>query len=539
MDPDERASTRLMHETDAEIRRQLVAGPLRDELDFDAPARDLQEHFERAAAAHPLNRMLYVYVKTYLSDELLRASDAMSMLHSLELRTPFLDYRLVERAMQMPAAHKMRGREGKQVMRDIARQVLPTHPLQGKRGFSLPVSTWVRGDLKERVREVLSRAAVAERGVFDPDAVDRVVKLCMAGNDRLVPPVMMLFCFETWARRWLDDPAAVSEHASVPVAFATEPAAPAPQLSVVIVNWNTRQRLYDCLASLREHMAAVDHEVIVVDNASSDGSPDMVAQEFPHVRLVRNSDNVGFGRANNQAMRIARGEWFLLLNSDTELFDDSVAGLVEHVRSENNLGVAHCRLLFGDGRQQHSTYAFPTLKTALIEDLGFYKLLPRHRAGELLLSGYWDYDEERDVDWVAGAFMLMPREVFEATGGFDERLFMYGEDLEWCQRIRDHGWRIRFYPQAALTHFDHSSSEIRWGDERIAICLQRQRDIYAERSGPTRAKALVALHVLGAVMRTSYYSVRSVVGPRASAYQVMKRSSSQALSALLPLLVRR
>ena len=125
MEPDERASHRLMHQTEPRLRSDLFSPGVRAALDLDAPARHLETHFEHAAGEHPLNRMLYVYVKTYLTDELLRASDAMSMLHSLELRTPFLDYRLVERAMSMPARHKMRWTTGKLLLRDVAGRVLP------------------------------------------------------------------------------------------------------------------------------------------------------------------------------------------------------------------------------------------------------------------------------------------------------------------------------------------------------------------------------------------------------------------------------
>ena len=229
----------------------------------------------------------------------------------------------------------------------------------------------------------------------------------------------------------------------------------------------------------------------------------------------------------------------LLLNSDTLLVDGSVAALVRRIRSERNVGVAHCRLVFPDGRQQHTVYRFPSLRLALLEDLGFYKLLSKRRQGETLLTGYWDYAEERDVDWVAGAFMLLPREVFEATGGFDERIFMYGEDMEWCHRIRDNGWRIRYYPDATVKHFDHSSAEIRWGDERIALCLRRQRDIYRERHGPLRAAALMTLRLVGAGIRTVYYSVRRLAGPRAKSYDDMRRYSSRSVRALLPLVLRR
>jgi GT2 family glycosyltransferase len=394
--------------------------------------------------------------------------------------------------------------------------------------------------MQESVRDVLSSTAVAQRGIFDPVAVDRMVRDCVAGDDRLVQPVMMLYCFESWARRWLDAPRG-AEDGQLPSAITLTDSReePSTDLSVVVVNWNTRERLHACLASLENYLSGVTHEVIVVDNASSDGSPDMVEEQFPAVRLIRNEDNVGFGRANNQAMRVAQGKWFLLLNSDTELFDDSVADLFDAIRDEQDIGVAHCSLRFPDGRQQFSTYRFPSLKLALLEDLGLYKFMSDERAGKALLAGYWDYDEERDVDWVAGAFMLMPRAVFDATNGFDERLFMYGEDLEWCQRIRDHGWRIRFFPQASVTHFDHTSSDIRWGDKRVALCLMRQRDIYEERNGSARTFALMGIRVIGATLRTAYYMVRSHVGPRAGAYREMRKITARSLVALLPLFLRR
>jgi GT2 family glycosyltransferase len=112
-------------------------------------------------------------------------------------------------------------------------------------------------------------------------------------------------------------------------------------LSVIIVNWNTRERLRECLSSIETHLSGVDHEVLVVDNASSDGSTEMVAESFPDVRLIRNSENVGFGRANNQAMRVAEGRWFLLLNSDAALLDETVATLFARVQREERVGIAH------------------------------------------------------------------------------------------------------------------------------------------------------------------------------------------------------
>lgn len=530
LEPDRRATQELFHQTPAALRVRLLAPGVRSEVDLDGPVRHLEEHYSRARGADPLNRLLYVYLKTYVPDELLRAVDAMSMLNSLEVRVPFLDHRLVERAMSIPAHHKMRFRQGKLLLRDLAARTLSLESDQAKRGFAPPVASWLRDQLGEEVQDTLAEPVIRSRGIFDAGEVSRTVRDCFRGDERLVPAVMMLYSFEVWAQRWLDPQV---ERTSSPSPLALTSAR--PDVSVIIVNWNTLDLTRACLASVRTHLASVAHEVIVVDNASRDGSADMIADEFPEVRLIRNDKNLGFGVANNQAMEQARGHWFMLLNSDTELIDDSVARLCERVQQEPGIGVAHCQLRFPDGRLQHTAYRFPSIPLAFLEDLGLYKVMPR-LTPRALLGGYWDYSHELDVDWVAGAFMLLPRRVFEQTGGFDERLFMYGEDMEWCYRIRDKGWRVRYYPDASIIHVDHASSEKRWGDERIALCLRRQRDIYADRHGRRRATVLMSVRVTGAALRTAYYGLRAKLGgPSAHRYEEMRpylRSTLRALVAL-------
>jgi GT2 family glycosyltransferase len=222
--------------------------------------------------------------------------------------------------------------------------------------------------------------------------------------------------------------------------------------------------------------------------------------------LIRNGENLGFGSANNQGMKAARASWFLLLNSDAELVDDSVVRLLSEMRRDSSVGVGHCRLLSPDGTMQHTTYRFPGMSVALLDGLGLNHLLPR-RFRDGLMGGYWDQSYDRDVDWVAGAFMLVRREVFEETGGFDEAIFMYGEDLEWCWRISDRGWRIRFYADAVVKHRNHASSDQRWGDKRIEICVERQHQILVARRGASSATASAAIGAVGACLRAVRYSV--------------------------------
>src|SRR5262249_4900150 len=162
------------------------------------------------------------------------------------------------------------------------------------------LNDWLRRELTETLRDTLCRQAMERRGVFAAASVTRIINTCLSGDRRSFQPVMMLFAFELWARRVLDAPVAISE------AIGPQLRGASPDLSVIIVNWNTRDILKDCLTSVEMHLAGTAHEVIVVDNASSDGSAEMAAREFPAARLIRNAENVGFARANNQAMRVAR-----------------------------------------------------------------------------------------------------------------------------------------------------------------------------------------------------------------------------------------
>jgi hypothetical protein len=290
------------------------------------------------------------------------------------------------------------------------------------------------------------------------------------------------------------------------------------KLSIIVVNWNTRDITRNCLLSIREHVTGVDYEVILVDNASSDGSAEMVRLEFPEVRLIANDQNVGFGRANNQAMRVARGKLFLLLNSDTLVIDDSIQRLANFIESDSGIGIAGCKLLFEDRTLQSSCSRFPSIRLALLEDLMLYKLLPRPAQGELLLGGYWPHDRARDVDCVWGAAMIVRREVFEQTDGFDERIFMYGEDLEWCMRVRDREWRISFTPDSSIIHLNHKSAEKRYGDERIDLCHKRMYEIYRERSGAVATAMLMLIKTAGALIRVCYFGLRSMVKSSAQGY---------------------
>lgn len=228
-------------------------------------------------------------------------------------------------------------------------------------------------------------------------------------------------------------------------------------VSVVVVNWNTLQLLRDCLASLIRHTRERTLEVIVIDNASADGSAAMVRDEFPGVRLIVNPKNLGFAAGCNQGLRVARGRQLLLLNSDTLLEDDAVSRLSAFLDSHPEAGVVSCALANADGTPQPSCGHFPRLLGA------FFARLRRGRdtgpRGDFVYPflSLDQHREVREVDWVAGAVMLVRREVIERVGLLDEGIFLFAEEWDWCFRIRAAGWRILSTPDARIVHLGSGS----------------------------------------------------------------------------------
>lgn len=225
-------------------------------------------------------------------------------------------------------------------------------------------------------------------------------------------------------------------------------------LSVVIVNWNVRELLKECLASLVEAK-----EVIVVDNASTDGSGQMVRELFPHVKLISNQSNTGFPRANNQGIRASQGRYVLLLNPDTQVLNDALSAMVTHMDAYPRVGVLGPQLLNSDGTVQSSRRRFPTLATAFVESTILQRYLPHSS----LLQRYYCEDIPpntiQEVDWVTGACMTVRRETIDEVGLLDEDYFMYSEELDWCFRIKKAGWKIVYLPSARVVHHYGQSSE--------------------------------------------------------------------------------
>lgn len=240
-----------------------------------------------------------------------------------------------------------------------------------------------------------------------------------------------------------------------------------PDLSVCLVNWNTRADLEQAITSL---LADADHwlrragsvvEVIVVDNASTDGSAEMVRTRFPAVALVEAAENLGFARGYNLAASRAAGRHLLMLNPDTVVRPGALSALVEFLDSHPRAGAAGPRLVNPDGSLQYSCRRFPRPMAALFRNTPLGRLLPGNRFTRDYLMAEWDHDTPRQVDWLSGAALCIRREAWEQVGGFDEAFFMYAEDIDWCLRAHQAGWEVWYVPHAVVVHRIGASSDQR------------------------------------------------------------------------------
>ena len=253
------------------------------------------------------------------------------------------------------------------------------------------------------------------------------------------------------------------------------------KLSIVLVNWNAGAVLSHAVESLVEFPPTVEYEVIVVDNASTDDSiallqaSDAAKQlaDSQRLQIIRNTENLGFGRANNQAFKSTVTPLVLLLNPDAQITAGSIDTLIQTVLSDSRIGAAGPKILNSDGSTQPSVWRNPPAAWDIIlSNLKLYLLLPRNLRGELLLGGHWDHNRRRAVPMLAGSAMLVRRDVIDTVGGFDERFHMYGEDWDWCWRITRAGWLLVFEPASVVVHRSGWSSLQRWTKlEKIRVQL--------------------------------------------------------------------
>lgn len=224
------------------------------------------------------------------------------------------------------------------------------------------------------------------------------------------------------------------------------------ELSIVVLSWNTCDLLRECLRSVCGRDHGLELEVIVVDNASEDDSADMVAAEFPAVRLLRNDRNEGYARGNNIGVKVATADLVLLLNSDTEIRGDALRQLVEFLRTHPEHGAVAPRLVSLDGTVQRSCMRFPGLKVAFLYDSLLDRMLGKTRTIRRYFMEDFDHLGSRDVDQPPGAAFLVRREVIDRVGLLDEDLFLFFNDVDYCRRIQRAGYRIHYLAEAEILH---------------------------------------------------------------------------------------
>ena len=230
-------------------------------------------------------------------------------------------------------------------------------------------------------------------------------------------------------------------------------------VSIIIVAWNVREFLYNCIKSVYEQTEGISFEVIYVDNASEDGSIEKVRQEFPEVRIIENEENKGFITANNQAIEIAEGRYVLLLNSDTIILDNAIAKTVKFADTHPETAVVGCKVLNHDRTLQRNCSMFNSILNMFLYATYLYKIFPQNRFFGRQHMTWWDFNDIKEVDVVCGCFSLVRKEAIDQVGLMDPRYFVYGDDPDWCYRFKKSGWKIMFTPEPEIIHFGGQTTE--------------------------------------------------------------------------------
>jgi hypothetical protein len=289
---------------------------------------------------------------------------------------------------------------------------------------------------------------------------------------------------------------------------------PHPLASVVVVTWNTAQTTVACVESVLANDPDRQLEVLVVDNASEDGTVDQLNRIDPRVTVIRNSMNEGFARACNQGMAAARAPFLVLLNSDTIIEDGVIIRSAQWLADHPGVGMVGCEIRDERGRRIYTANRRLSVRQSLFENLWLYRLMPAKNRAQSLLGGYWDGGQV-DADWLVGAYLCLRREVFEQSDGFNPRFFMYGEDCEWGMRLKRSGVRIVFAPQiGTIVHRGAASSKEVWSTrERLRRGHEGGLRAYAMVHGDARSQVFRLAQLIGYTTRWALYKAANRARP--------------------------
>jgi len=229
-------------------------------------------------------------------------------------------------------------------------------------------------------------------------------------------------------------------------------------LSIIIVSWNSKGFLVKCIDSILTKKTKINYEIIVVDNASTDGSTEVLRLKYPEVVIIRNPDNFGFAKANNIGIAKASGKYICFINSDVEVLDNCIDIMYVFMEENTDIGIAGPKIIGKDKFVQRSCMGFPTLWNLFSRSMALDLLFPKTKIFGSQMMTYWPHDSIREVDVINGCFWMVRREAMLQVGPLDETFFIYAEDIDWCRRFHESGWRVIFYPLAEAIHYGGGSS---------------------------------------------------------------------------------
>lgn len=305
------------------------------------------------------------------------------------------------------------------------------------------------------------------------------------------------------------------------------------KLSVIIVSWNAKSFLLECLKSVIEQTAQFDTEIIVVDNASIDGSVDAVRAGFPQVKLIKNTANLGFAKANNIGIAQSSGEYVCLINSDVTVLEGCIRNMADYLDENPRIGMLGPKILNSDGSLQSSCRGFPTLWNNLCRALALDSFFPRLQVFGGNMMRYWRHDEIRSVEVLSGCFWMVRREALDGVGLLDERFFIYAEDIDWCRRFHESRWDVMFFPLAEAVHFGGGSSVN--APTRFHVAMQRANWLYWKKYYNVFVRfGFVAIAWIHLVTRSIGHGILYLVSPsRRSESALQLRGNAAALRWLL------
>jgi N-acetylglucosaminyl-diphospho-decaprenol L-rhamnosyltransferase len=282
-----------------------------------------------------------------------------------------------------------------------------------------------------------------------------------------------------------------------------------PDVTVVVVSYNTRHLLDQMFSALEKSRGTLRLQVIAVDNASHDGSVELLRKMRPDVEFIENSSNVGFGRANNQALPFVRGRYVLLLNTDAFVAPDTLQKTVDFMDANRRCGVLGVKLVGRDGVLQPSCRYFPTPWNVFLVTTGLMRFFPGTR---LIDNMSWDHASVRECDWVPGCYYLVRREVIDQVGLFDPRYFLYFEEVDHCRAVRQAGWSVVYYPFTQVAHVGGESAEtvgpLTQGRQISALQIESELLYFRKQYGLTGLMATIVLTVLSDLMKATHNLLR-------------------------------